>query len=122
MRRCNAERNLANLTAWATIEKRPSLPDQFVALWLIVPRPAYFSVICGPRRASPRLPVVRQALYLTFWLCFERLVYLTALTFSHFRLCPEASTASHTYCVWSASLNVGLAGLPVATPSRKSAS
>lgn len=73
-------------------------------------------------RASPHLPFIRQALHAPSWVHFVRLLYLTALTFSHFRLCPEASTASQTYCVCNASLKVGLAGLPVATPSRKSAS
>ena len=43
------------------------------------------------------------------------------LTLTHCFFLALASTASHTFCVSSASRNVGPAGLPVSKPFRKSA-
>ena len=54
--------------------------------------------------------------------CFWAEPYFAFGTRSHRLVRADLSTASHTYCVSSASRKVGLAGLPVATPSRKSAS
>src|SRR5881396_3483247 len=50
-----------------------------------------------------------------------RLELFSHSTFSHLANLADFRTASQTYCVSSASRKVGLAGLPLATPSRKSA-